>query len=197
MAFLWPQNPEYYVPTPFNQHHATPHHFVHSTLPSLFSHAFRSSNMMNPEIDIRETNFDYWVDISLPGVSDRDSITIESLNTRELVVSSKIERPPIPGVDTTEAAAKNSSANHELGQESHGRTAAPPQHGKLTTPDHEKTRLLIAERNVGLFHRTLSFPLDVDRGAIQAKLSAGLLRIHVPKLTRNAEAAKSRIKVSD
>jgi len=53
------------------------------------------NNVHTPAVDIRETDSDYYFDIELPGVTDRDSLSIQWTSSRTLVVEGQISRPII------------------------------------------------------------------------------------------------------
>jgi HSP20 family molecular chaperone IbpA len=179
----WPaMNPDNYPPTLFMLHHPLEHNIFRSHFPSLFSHHHDAERMISPEADVREEKSEYWVDISLPGVSDGESIIIECPTPRQITVSSSVERPQLP-------TAFPSISKGELGKDSDalsGHAVAPDAPEKSEKEHHFKPRFLIAERNVGVFHRTFTFPQDIDDDHIRAKLENGLLRIQVPKSLRGA-----------
>lgn len=174
--------PDKSFPTVFNQ---PPHHdfwAFHPTFPGMLNHFFRAmspSHMISPEVDIRETKYEYVIDISLPGVANKDSVVLECPDSREMIVSSKIERPEIPGWGPPQPMANDveqkdeKDDRHEKHQKHHQVEYGP--------------RFLLAERNVGQFHRTFTFPLDITREKVQAKLENGLLTITAPKAERRGE----------
>lgn len=65
-------------------------------------HAFSTHHSYNhneyihtPTVDIRETDSHYYFDIEMPGVTDRDNISIQWTSSRTLVVEGTISRPDI------------------------------------------------------------------------------------------------------
>jgi len=175
-------NPDNYPPTLFMLHHPLEHNVIRSHFPSLYSHHHDAEHMISPEADVREEKSEYWVEISLPGVSDSDSIIIESPTPRQITVSSTVERPPLP-------TAVPSTSKGDIGKDGdavNGHAGTPDALEKSEKDHHFKSRFLVAERNVGAFHRTFAFPQDIDDDHIRAKLENGLLRIQVPKLVHGA-----------
>lgn len=53
------------------------------------------NNVHTPAVDIRETDSDYYFDIELPGVTDRNSVSIQWTSSRTLVVEGQVSRPSI------------------------------------------------------------------------------------------------------
>jgi HSP20 family molecular chaperone IbpA len=133
------------------------------------------STITQPDLDIRETEHEYIIDVELAGVSDKNAINVEWTSSRSLVVSGNIGRPSIPDDKPTDSAPET-SAKMSIG----ARGAA----GEWTpAPDTQSPTvvLVVAERKVGPFRRHFNFPVDVDTHKLKAMLKSGLLTIKVPK----------------
>lgn len=196
---------------PANMSSPTSHHrLLH--LPHTFSfwdgdRALKKTTSL--DIDVRETKTDYWVDISLPGVSDSNSVYIEWLSNRQLSLSGKIERPPIGEglvADSSEepinCLCRQLTPEPSYPAEVNGAGTESGQNGtikkeeKPESHDKEEATYLVAERRLGWYHRTIAFPVDVDPDSIIAKLRYGLLTIKVPKLDVHNQPPKKRIHVT-
>jgi len=151
--------------------HERPHH------QNLFQYlARRKANLTaitNPDLDIRDTDKEYFIDIELPGVGDKDAIKIEWTSNRDLSISGEIDRPSIPDDSDGHAGQRKQS---ETGTRTAEGDWIPPR-----KPHSGKPTLLTAERKVGPFRRHFTFPVEVDMEKLKAKLDNGLLVIRVPK----------------
>jgi HSP20 family molecular chaperone IbpA len=127
-----------------------------------------------PDVDIRDADSEYVIDIELPGISDKNAIKIEWTSSRSLSIIGNIDRPVIadhkPSAAALEKVTKVQTGTRGLDGEWN-----PPPQEKLKGP-----MLVVAERKVGPFQRYFYFPVDVDMQNLKAKLEAGLLTIRVP-----------------
>lgn len=57
--------------------------------------------------------------------------------------------------------------------------------GRRRTKEARCDRYLRLERNEGEFRRSFSFPEPIDPGAVSARCTDGVLRLELPKATRN------------
>jgi HSP20 family molecular chaperone IbpA len=150
-------------------------------------HAHQEHNV--PDADMRETRTAYYLDIELPGVGDKNSISIAWMSPRLLVVEGLIGRLEVEGKldgDVNGAQANGSHANGDSGlqQGTKGsQMAADPK--SETQPWHEV--IALNERRIGAYSRHFTFACDVDNKALRAKLRDGLLSIAVPKVEHNIE----------
>jgi HSP20 family molecular chaperone IbpA len=128
-----------------------------------------------PDLDIRETEHEYIVDVELAGVSDKNAINVEWTSSRSLVVSGSIDRPSVPD-DKPADSAPQASTKIPIG----ARGAAGEW---IPAPDTQAPRLalVVAERKIGPFRRHFNFPVDVDVNKLKATLKSGLLTLRVPK----------------
>lgn len=128
--------------------------------------------MNRPDLDVRDYDSEYIVEVELPGVSDKSAIKIEWTSSRSLTILGNIDRPLV--ADNTSSAATAEKATKV-------QTGTRGLDGEWIPPPGERPILLVAERKIGPFQRHFYFPVDVDMGHLKAKLEAGLLTIRVPK----------------
>ncbi|EXJ81117.1 hypothetical protein A1O3_07405 [Capronia epimyces CBS 606.96] len=199
MAFLYtyPEVEPYpttYVPHTYPE---KGQHLPHIPLPYLAHKAHRllhdkDQEIHIPKADLRETRFNFYIEVELPGISDKSQLHLRWTSMRTLLVTSKIVRPEIPESElfdipivgpASEPAKKEADTTppaadpQQQEQQEPTATAAPP----LATVKKEP-HLTVHERQIGGQMRGFNFPVDLDRDNTHAKLDAGLLRIVVPKL---------------
>jgi len=150
--------------------------FPHQSLFGYLAH--RKPNLepkiTQPDIDIRDNETGYIIDIELPGVSAGKSIKIEWTSSRSLTVSGNTDRPIAPEATTT--PKKTSTSNGSVGTRVANGEWVNPQE-----PEDPVPTIVVAERRIGPFRRHFNFPVDVDMEKLKAKLENGLLMISVPK----------------
>ena len=143
-----------------------------------------------PDADFRETRTAFYLDIELPGVKDKNSITITWNSPRSFVVEGSI-----PGIDVEGKPAAETDESHLNGSQLNGSQANGDgnlEHntkgfGDTQTKKEEQPRgdtvtlVTLHERRIGTFSRLFSFMCDVDNKALRAKLRDGLLSIVLPK----------------
>jgi HSP20 family molecular chaperone IbpA len=131
--------------------------------------------IVQPDLDVRETEHEYIIDVELAGVSDKDAVNVEWTSSRSLVVSGSIDRPSIP-VDKPADEALEASTKLPIGTRGAAGEWVP-------APDTQSPNvmLVVAERKVGPFRRHFNFPVDVDMHKLKATLKSGLLTMRVPK----------------
>jgi len=178
------------------------------TLPSLF-HAFADrvdpyyeydgiprNGVVSPRFNVTETETKYILDGELPGVCEKNSILVRWLQNQVLLISGETKPGDTEsGTDPFEAG----TVKNEL--------QAPKQHEDAPAPDRQKIeveamtekpqviypRHLLRERALGPFQRSFTFPDEVDADAMKANLKDGLLRVVVPKMSK--ESSGKRIQV--
>lgn len=135
-----------------------------------------------PDADLRETSTHFYLDLEVPGVSDKSSIRIHWTSSRLLVVEGEIIRPkaeisaPV-GANGDAQDAKQKSVD----EDSVATKDQYPHHESSLYPEVDGMRLTACERRIGHFIRYFSFPVDVDRSGMKARLEAGLLQMQLPK----------------
>jgi len=137
-----------------------------------------------PELDICETNGGYWIDLALPGTTKPEVATIEWATTRELSIRGHITRLPFP----------DNKSGKDLGPKG----APADLNGISATPELPASyqRFVLQESSLGWFHRSITFPVDIDSDNVKAKLEAGLLRVWVPKARQNLDTKPKTVTVS-
>ena len=128
-----------------------------------------------PEVDIRDGDSEYIIDIELPGVSDKHAIKIEWTSSRALSVAGESNRPVVADKAPEPAEMKKLAKAPTGTRTSNGDWISPPN------PEVRGATLVVAERKIGPFRRQLNFPVDVDMEHLTATLESGLLRLHVLK----------------
>ncbi|KAK1757570.1 regulated by circadian rhythms/ protein binding protein [Echria macrotheca] len=162
----------------------------------------------NPRFDVRELEGSYELHGEFPGI-ERENIHIEFPEPRTIVVRGRIERSYTSGNTPASTNGKaiteksESHASHKATVEDEAADQAKERGTETQVTEHageqgqaEKSRrglreemtrekMWIAERSIGEFSRTFTFPGHIDIDAVSAKLSNGVLNIVVPKSKRN------------
>ncbi|KAJ5157546.1 30 kDa heat shock protein [Penicillium canariense] len=162
-------------------------------------------SFFTPAFDVRELNEAYYLDGELPGV-DQSNIDIEFSDPQTLVIKGRTERnyqsqsspaeaqvtpsssratspqwrqptvedenededTDVSDARSTSTAASTTSTAAVMVQKP---SAAPPSAGHYWA----------AERSIGEFQRTFSFPARVNQDGVRASLKNGILSVIVPK----------------
>lgn len=193
-------------------------HLHHLPLPFLAHKAHRifhdkDQEVHIPKADLRETMSNFYIEVELPGISDKSQLHLRWTSLRTLLVTSKITRPEIPeselfdvpvvpaatnppkeGSDATPPVADQQQQTQQ--QEQQTETATSTTASAPPTTVKKEPHLTIHERAIGEQMRAFNFPVDVDRDNTHAKLDAGVLRIVVPKLY-GEHAEPLHVKVHD
>ncbi|PON25612.1 hsp20-like protein [Trichoderma gamsii] len=118
-----------------------------------------------PIFDVRELHNSFELYGELPGV-EKENIKIEFKGSKSLEVSGFVENsyqlPPNQGddVDTPDDATRKD----------------------MKTTEHDSVKYWVAERNVGEFYRSFTFPQRVQQNGTTATLESGVLTIRIPKM---------------
>lgn len=147
-----------------------------------------------PKFDVRENKEGYELLGELPGIDQKD-IHIEFSDSSTLTVKGHVERSDSYGSDgktpgrITEAHEyKKPIAEDEDGDNNNNKEATKPEEGDKLP----KYKYWVAERSVGDFHRSFTFPTRVDTDDVKAGLKDGILTITVKKA---AEPQAKRINI--
>jgi len=135
-----------------------------------------------PDADLRETDADFFLDLEVPGVSDKSSIKIHWASPRLLIVEGDVTRPTTE--DASPATASAAARNEKPDTVENGSVHAQHQqdhHEPSLYPVVDGMRLIACERKIGHYLRDFTFPVDIDRNGVKARLDAGLLQIRLPK----------------
>ena len=165
-----------------------------------------SIQTFQPRFDVREVKDAYELHGELPGIDQKD-VTIEFTDPNTLVIKGRVERSYTSGTpssaiegattgritsaeddhhhshkatvedDPSETAQASTSATNTSTNTQVQHHAAPKQ------PRQHQGKFWVAERSVGEFHRSFSFPHTVDQDHVKASLKNGILSVLIPKAT--------------
>jgi HSP20 family molecular chaperone IbpA len=155
-----------------------------------------------PNFDIRETADAYYLEGEFPSVRDRDSIFIEHLGSRGLLIEARSKKLDLSrewGIDTHLGGGDVAPSSLGPGffgkaqangpSEARAAKAVEGKEGKVgkdqeggEQPTGLRVRDCLSERPVGCLQRSFTFPQPVDYKNLKARLKDGLLRVRVPKV---------------
>jgi len=173
-------------------------------------HSEAEESVAFPNFDIRETADAYFLEGEFPGIRDPNSIFIERLGTRGLLVearSTKLDLEKEWGVKVKagghygEASrdhgtgygrrsskspdrhpvAVSSGESRSSPSEEHRHSVSFKEPSGPTTEKEDRIQEWLSERNIGCLQRSFSFPQNIDYDRLEARLQDGLLRIKLPK----------------
>ncbi|KFH41172.1 30 kDa heat shock protein-like protein [Hapsidospora chrysogenum ATCC 11550] len=174
-----------------------------------------------PKFDLRETGDAYELHGELPGMT-KENVTIEFADPQSMTIRGKVERTYTAGIppagqieDTTTSGAitegtdatrerRNShqatvedetdGATNETGWEDVSKKSDGQKQLEKSTNKKpaDKAKYWLAERSIGEFSRSFTFPTRVDQDGVSASLKDGLLSVTVPK-ARKPEARRINI----
>ena len=152
-----------------------------------------------PKFDVRENKEGYELLGELPGIDQKD-IHIEFSDSSTLTIKGHVERSDsfgsggkISGRITEHQEYKKPTAEDEDADKKDG-----TNNNKEVTKHDEgakqpQYKYWVAERSVGDFHRSFTFPTRVDTENVKASLKEGILTVTVKKA---AEPQAKRINIS-
>jgi len=181
------------------------------------SHHRNAVQKFNPKFDVVETPDTFELHAELSGVEKKD-IQIEFTDRQTISVRGRIERNyragtppttasgalegsevPMAAIDhhaTVEDEVVDASTAQPTPATSAANTAtevAPTDEKDAAKKHDSKHHYWVSERSVGSFHRTFTFPSNVDQDGVKAALNNGVLTVVVPKakkpLTRSIAIA--------
>jgi HSP20 family molecular chaperone IbpA len=164
-------------------------HTRHQPHPSLLQYLAHRNPYLKPainqpDLDLRDTESEYVIEVELPGITDKNAIKIEWTSSRSLSIIGNIDRPVIP--DNTSSTA----TLEKMTKSSTGTRGADGEWIPPSDAQPQRQMLMVAERKIGPFQRHFNFPVDVDVENLKAKLEAGLLTIRVPKKVLNVRGGR-------
>lgn len=163
-----------------------------------------------PKFDVREVKDAYELHGELPGI-DQKNVIIEFADPTTLVIKGRVEREYVsgspPGPEDTPSSGRitaaeddhsnshkatvedeaadgkqgSSSQTQAQGQQDGNQQVSQKQHGQHHQHHQNKSKFWVAERSVGEFHRSFSFPNRVDQDNVKASLKNGILSVTIPK----------------
>jgi HSP20 family molecular chaperone IbpA len=160
-----------------------------------------SLKTFHPKFDVKELADAYELHGELPGVEQKD-VEIEFTDASTLTVKGRTERqytsgtPPagfIESLDATAAITESGEANghgkaHKATvEDEEGATKDNTEVAKKdqTPPAEPEFKYWAAERSVGHFTRSFTFPARVDQDHVKASMKNGILSIVVPKAKKH------------
>jgi len=187
LLYLYPQyelHPTTYLDLTYPEKGQHPHHAPMGYLGHKVQKLLHDKDLdvHRPRVDVRETPSHFYIDIDVPGVADPANINVRWTSMRNVLITTKVERPPIEEEKAKEEAPESAKEIEQT-------PTSPPSVEKTETersappPSGSEPHLTVQERQIGTIMRAFNFPVDVDRDATTAKLNAGVLRLRVPKMT--------------
>jgi HSP20 family molecular chaperone IbpA len=176
-----------------------------------------------PNFDIRETADAYYLEGEFPSVCDRDSIFIEHLGSRGILIEARSKKLDLSrewGIGTPLGSGDLAPSSVGLGglndDGSVGKAQADEpsevraakivevkesRAGKDQEVGEEaaglKVRDCLSERSVGCLQRSFTFPEPLDYKNLKARLKDGLLRVRVPKMAGASSADRFAIEFDE
>lgn len=140
-----------------------------------------------PKFDVREQKDSYELIGELPGIDQKD-VQIEFTDSSTLVVKGRVERSDSYGTGKTSGRITDAE-HHEYQKptaEDEDNDKKKDDSSKQVSKQDEgakepKYKYWVAERSVGEFHRSFTFPNRVDTDNVKAGLKNGILTITVNK----------------
>jgi HSP20 family molecular chaperone IbpA len=164
-------------------------------------HGLRDSyneHVFSPNFDIRETADAYYLEGEFPSVRDRDSIFIENLGSRGLLIEARSKKLDLGrewGIDTHLAEEPSEARAVKTVQWKESKVGKDQEGGEQ--PAGLRVRDCLSERPVGCLQRSFTFPEPVDFKNLKARLKDGLLRVRVPKMAGASGADRFTIEFDE
>ena len=153
-------------------------HLAHnrSQIPSSNGHSNHThgGKTFTPNFDVHETANEYVLEGEVPGLHDKSKTLIEFTDARTLLVRGRIERSTHE-VEKRPASPKSLNPTVEDEEEE-------KEKKEMAIKKAAAHKCWVAERTVGDFQRSFTFPSSIDVEKVKATLEHGILRIVVPKV---------------
>lgn len=153
------------------------------------------AHVVAPDFDVRESQEYYFLEGELPGVSDKADVRIEWVGRRTLLVEAdvrKVNEEEEWGVNLAPYSPNpTGAADIEAGQGGEREDEKGRHRHEHRRYAGEGVRFWLNERHAGVLQRSFTFPHDIDREKMRARLRDGLVKILVPK-ARGEEREESR-----
>ncbi|THV71558.1 hypothetical protein D6C78_03729 [Aureobasidium pullulans] len=171
MGLVWP-SPMSQYPADFDLPIVDHVHARHRGLHWPFQNNLRlDQETFYPDVDVRDYDTGYAIDMELPGLEDKRNIKVEWTSKHDIMISGHLARTSLP------AAARHQDANGKEDTDRSTKTADKDNKEDGLTPT-----LLVSERKTGHFRRKFHLPMEVDASNLRAKLENGLLKIRVDRV---------------
>ncbi|EPE33000.1 HSP20-like chaperone [Glarea lozoyensis ATCC 20868] len=182
MAAFYAYPPDFYYTTSVPKSYPVHHHAFEQTrhkLGHLLKNLEDSPPYHIPKADIRETPDSFSIDVELPGFEATEEVKLRWTNSRTLMLDAY---PHDAHAKPAEASAVPVMSTAEEGHSFISNDAAKGGKKDDDKAAEESEHVTLNERWHGRVVRAFSFPVDVQHGALHAKLRAGVLRMTVPKV---------------
>jgi HSP20 family molecular chaperone IbpA len=149
-----------------------------------------------PDFDARESADYYFLEGEFPGVSDKADVRIEWVGRRTLLVEAdvrKVNEEEEWDIDLSPA----STYHTERADVEAGRSGEDEKGSNRRKSRSEGVRFWLNERHTGVLQRSFTFPDDVDRDKMRARLRDGLVKILVPKVRGEERVESRRVIIED
>ncbi|OQN95321.1 hypothetical protein B0A48_18671 [Cryoendolithus antarcticus] len=180
-----------------------PHERLHQHNSFLGSLAHRKPDQRvypnHPDCDVSDNLSHYLVDLELPGVKDPNSISLNWISWRTLVISGNITRPWVKPDEQAPSSESNGNGGISKGAAALHKDSKKNLDYFKDEPQVIEDRppwLILGERRIGTFRRELNFPVEVDTEKLIAKLEAGLLRLNIPKKLHSYPQCSGKIHIA-
>lgn len=175
-------------------------HSIHTHLP-WHQNAHGTQPLVCPETDIGETAQSYHIEMALPGVTNKEEISIQWPSNHTLVVKGvvmtgedqiKHKNNPIARTDsnsTFEKLLKKVSDSGHLNQRNKQDLSGVENgsNGSAKGVAEGSLMYILKERKLGVFQRSFTLPLEVISDGCRVKLEHGLLKLDVPKVVQEKQ----------
>jgi HSP20 family molecular chaperone IbpA len=159
--------------------------FPHSDFSSLFrllddydthQSGKRGSSLRSfqPRFDVHEDADAYYLHGELPGLEQKD-IDLSFTDPQTIVFKGRVERSydNSHAHQATVAEETDGSTSHQVTKQDSTK--------QVQRTEGANPHFWVTERSVGEFHRSFSFPSNVDQDTVTASLKNGILSVVVPK----------------
>ncbi|KAH0605041.1 uncharacterized protein H6S33_005023 [Morchella sextelata] len=168
----------------FSHYHPTPANGIFRLLDGLTSHNSNNNHhtstptnrrAFTPNFDVHETDAAFVLEGELPGLENKSHVNIEFTDDNTLLIRGRIERK-------VHSAGGNDSGENKENEKQEDKGKQVVKKGEsVKEKENAGVRYWVAERSVGEFQRSFSFPGQVEVESVKASLEDGVLRIVVPK----------------
>jgi HSP20 family molecular chaperone IbpA len=154
-----------------------------------------SRRAFSPNFDVQETEHEYILEGEVPGLSNKQNLSIEFTDDKTILIQGRIERSvkrwsddqgriqAIEGNEEQKNITESGEKHEDKQQQKDDRVQKKDDSQRQV---NKKPKYWVSERSVGEFSRSFSFPTSVDVEKVKASLEHGILKVVVPKLEKKA-----------
>lgn len=150
------------------------------------THPSHLARTFQPRFDVREDAQAFHLHGELPGLERKD-VQIEFADQNTLTVHGRTVREYHEGDDSQQQQQQEKPNEGESGSQDKSKPAEQQQSAVATQDTKKKqpkVKYWVSERSVGEFHRSFTFPGQVEHDGVKANLKDGILTVVVPKAAR-------------